>query len=205
MLLTFSLFQKHDGGSGNMVNCINCSTENLVTSNYCKNCGKSLNQNETKNQDSALEQTNLQIAVSFYESMPGRVSLGNNSSYIKGILELDENEIIVHKKSFWRGKDRGTKHIRYDNITSVDYDAGKFLALPSIQVYLSSVEYSFRSDDKRLKELYEIIRQKIDESHNKSELKISPLDELKKLAELKDMGVVTQEEFELKKKELLGL
>ena len=205
MLLTFSLFQKHDGGSGNMVNCINCSTENLVTSNYCKNCGKSLNQYETKNQDSALEQTNLQIAVSFYESMPGRVSLGNNSSYIKGILELDENEIIVHKKSFWRGKDRGTKHIRYDNITSVDYDAGKFLALPSIQVYLSSVEYSFRSDDKRLKELYEIIRQKIDESHNKSELKISPLDELKKLAELKDMGVVTQEEFELKKKELLGL
>lgn len=188
-----------------MVNCINCSTENLVTSNYCKNCGKSLNQYETKNQDSALEQTNLQIAVSFYESMPGRVSLGNNSSYIKGILELDENEIIVHKKSFWRGKDRGTKHIRYDNITSVDYDAGKFLALPSIQVYLSSVEYSFRSDDKRLKELYEIIRQKIDESHNKSELKISPLDELKKLAELKDMGVVTQEEFELKKKELLGL
>ena len=33
----------------------------------------------------------------------------------------------------------------------------------------------------------------------------SPMDELKKLAELKELGVVTDEEFELKKKQLLGL
>ncbi len=33
----------------------------------------------------------------------------------------------------------------------------------------------------------------------------SPMEELKKLAELKEMGIVTEEEFEAKKKQLLGL
>lgn len=38
-----------------------------------------------------------------------------------------------------------------------------------------------------------------------SSLTISPADELKKYKELLDMGAITQEEFELKKKQLLGL
>ena len=47
----------------------------------------------------------------------------------------------------------------------------------------------------------------IDEHENKS--KKSPtadyIEELKKLAELRDLGIITDEEFEAKKKELLGL
>ncbi|MCE7698252.1 MAG: hypothetical protein K8E24_005250 [Methanobacterium paludis] len=82
------------------------------------------------------EKINPQIVVSFYESMPDRFSFNNTNSYIKGILEITDNGIIIHKKSFWRGKDRGKKHIHYDKITSVDYDSGKLLAPPSIQLYL---------------------------------------------------------------------
>lgn len=148
------------------------------------------------------------IEISFYESMPGRLSFGNNKSYIKGILELGENEIIIHKKSLWRGRDRGKKHIRYDNITSVDYDAGKLLAAPSIQIYLSSIEYSFRSYDPRLSLFYNRIREKMAKPVMQVEQSIahlSPMDELKKLAELKEMGIVSEEEFELKKKQLLDL
>jgi len=80
------------------------------------------------------------IKVQFYESMPGRVSLGNNKSFVNGVLEIMDNEIVIHKKSYWRGKDRGTKHIRYDKITSIDFDKSKILSPASIQVYLSSVE-----------------------------------------------------------------
>lgn len=162
---------------------------------------------EDKNSKENLkEPQDLMINVSFYESMPGRVTLSNNKTYVKGILELTDNEMIVHKKSYWRGKERGKKHIRYDKITSVDYDKGKFLALPAIQVYLSSIEYSFQSTDKRLESFYDIIRERIDEtSQKKDKPQFSPLDELKKLAELKEMGVVTEEEFELKKKQLLKL
>lgn len=148
------------------------------------------------------------IKVQFYETMPGRVSLSNNKSYVHGIMELANNEIIIHKKSFWRGKERGTKHIRYDKITSIDYDKAKFLSPAAIQIYLSSVEYSFTSHDKRLESFYEKIRKKFDEVQNQetnTESNLSPLDELKKLNELREIGVVTEEEFELKKKQLLNL
>ena len=151
---------------------------------------------------------NPMIEISFYETMPERVSLNNNKSYIKGILEIGEKEIIIHKRSLFRGKDRGTKHIRYDKITSIDYDKGKLLAPQSIQVYLSNVEYSFRSPDVKLKSFYDIIRKKIDESQAIEKnivSNVSAMDELKKLHELKVMGVVTEEEFELKKKQLLNL
>ena len=47
----------------------------------------------------------------------------------------------------------------------------------------------------------------IDEHKNKSKKfpSIDYIDELKKLAELRDLGIITDEEFEAKKKELLGL
>lgn len=149
---------------------------------------------------------NPMIYVSFYEAMPGRLNLDQNKDYISGILEIGDKEIIIHKKSFWRGKDRGKKHIRYDKMTSIDFDTGRFLSLPAIQVYLTSIEYSFRSKDERLESFYDMIREKIDEVQVRStpNNSHSPLDELRKLAELRDMGVVTEEEFELKKKRLLN-
>jgi len=195
----------------NTVFCPKCGAENGEQSNFCISCGNGLIQKHEEEKEERSETiqtpTNPMIGVSFYESMPGRVSLGNNASYIKGILEIADNEIIIHKKSYWRGKNRGTKHIRYDKITSIDYDEGKLLALPSIQLYLSSVEYSFRSADKRLKSFYDMIREKIDEVNiqEKTNSTFSVMDELKKLAELRDMGVVTEEEFKLKKKQLLEL
>jgi hypothetical protein len=150
--------------------------------------------------------TNPHLDVEFYETMPGRASLGNTQTYIKGILEIGEKELIIHKKSYFRGKDRGTKNIRYDSITSADFDAGRFLSYPSIQIYLSSLEYSFRSLDKRLKDFYDIIRNKVDKAQtNSNDSCYSSLDELKKLAELKDMGAITEEEYNLKKQQLLGL
>ena len=47
----------------------------------------------------------------------------------------------------------------------------------------------------------------IDEHNNKSKKYPSAdyIEELKKLAELRDLGIITEEEFQLKKKELLGI
>ncbi len=42
-------------------------------------------------------------------------------------------------------------------------------------------------------------------NESKSQGVISPTDEIKKLADLRDQGIVTDEEFEAKKKSLLGL
>ena len=53
------------------------------------------------------------------------------------------------------------------------------------------------------------IREKIEEIKNASVVtsvqQVSPAEELKKFKELLDLGIISQEEFDLKKKELLGL
>ena len=207
--------------------CLNCgnSLENINYQSKSKkevsiqdNTVNSKNLSVTKNEDvktnnkkkvgEVTSSTNPKIDVTFFESMPGRASFGSNVDYIKGVLEIADHEIIVHKKSYFRGKDRGKKHLRYDQITSVDYDSGKFLSPAAIQLYMSSIQYSFRSNDKKLESIYNLIHDKIEESRIKSEKTTNPvssLDELKKLAELKNMGAITEEEFEKKKKQLLDL
>jgi hypothetical protein len=52
-----------------------------------------------------------------------------------------------------------------------------------------------------------LIEQKAREAHNDAvaSAPTSSLDELRKLADLKDRGIVSEQEFEQKKKELLGL
>ena len=101
------------------------------------------------------------IGVGFYESMPGRLSVSDHNEYINGILELADTQLIVHKKSVWRGKDRGIKHILYDQIKSIDYDKGKSLSKSSIQLYLTNIEYSFKSSEpNRLKSFYEKLLKK---------------------------------------------
>lgn len=42
-------------------------------------------------------------------------------------------------------------------------------------------------------------------SNEKVEIKTSDLDQLEKLAELKEKGIITEEEFNAKKKQILGL
>ncbi|MGC9516229.1 MAG: SHOCT domain-containing protein [Methanomicrobiales archaeon] len=203
---------------GNSLENINYQSKSKKEVSIQDNTINSKNLSVTKNEDVKINNkkkvgevtssSNPKIDVTFFESMPGRASFGSNVDYIKGVLEIADKEIIVHKKSYFRGKDRGKKHLRYDQITSVDYDSGKFLSPAAIQLYMSSIQYSFRSNDKKLESIYNLINDKIEESRIKSEKTTNPvssLDELKKLVELKNMGAITEEEFEKKKKQLLDL
>ncbi|KRK74146.1 hypothetical protein FD02_GL000741 [Lacticaseibacillus nasuensis JCM 17158] len=56
-------------------------------------------------------------------------------------------------------------------------------------------------------ELQQIVEEKIKEAHQPYGVvkQTSDLDELKKLKDLLDAGAVTQEEFDAKKKQILGL
>ena len=57
--------------------------------------------------------------------------------------------------------------------------------------------------------IYEDIRKRINDAKNAQNAPVvaalSPADELKKFKDLLDMGAITQEEFDAKKKQLLGL
>ena len=49
------------------------------------------------------------------------------------------------------------------------------------------------------------VKLKANESNNAGVSAVSDADELKKFAELRDQGVISQDEFEAKKKQILGL
>lgn len=65
--------------------------------------------------------------------------------------------------------------------------------------------------NEKMEEVANYIRKKIDEIKTSGDRPatvvnaISPAEELKKMKELLDMGIITQEEFDLKKKQLLGI
>ena len=65
-----------------------------------------------------------------------------------------------------------------------------------------------KKGDKLSREMQSFIEEKISEFSNDSQKVIqesSTADELKKFADLKEQGIITEEEFNTKKKELLGL
>lgn len=76
--------------------------------------------------------------------------------------------------------------------------------------YNSENTFQFASDlTAQMREVYNFIDNRIREIKNAQRAPaapaVSPMDELKKLKELLDMGVITQDEFDSKKKQLLGL
>lgn len=66
-----------------------------------------------------------------------------------------------------------------------------------------------KQSNEKMEEVYNYCKKQIDDYksgiHNQTVAAASPADELKKFKELLDMGVVSQEEFDAKKKQILGL
>lgn len=72
----------------------------------------------------------------------------------------------------------------------------------------NSIQFSGKQSDEEAKIMVDFIRKRIEEIKNApvgGVQQLSSADELKKFKELLDMGILTQEEFDAKKKELLGL
>ena len=116
----------------------------------------------------------------------------------------------------------GDKKFYYSDLTSVQFrDPGMItdgymeFEYPGSRSGNSSGAYSSenaiaftKKDLEKMKEIYNYVDGKIREYKNKGNgtvQQLSPADELKKFKELLDAGIITQEEFDAKKKELLGL
>ncbi|MBQ8428398.1 MAG: SHOCT domain-containing protein [Clostridia bacterium] len=138
----------------------------------------------------------------------------------------DDRCVIEGKKSFLgflggRAFD-GSKEFYYVDMTSVQYKkAGNFIngfiqfeypGSHSGQNNFNS-ENTFvimkgKSDLEQCEKAYEYIKERITfykRQKNSPAVALSPAEELKKFKELLDCGVITQEEFDAKKKALLGL
>ena len=116
----------------------------------------------------------------------------------------------------------GDKKFYYSDLTSVQFrDPGMItdgymeFEYPGSRSGNSSGAYSSenaiaftKKDLEKMKEIYNYVDGKIREYKNKGNgtvQQLSPADELKKFKDLLDAGIITQDEFDAKKKELLGL
>ena len=132
---------------------------------------------------------------------------------IDGYVFVEDTYIEIIKESAFLKSKMGTRKIFFDNIASIDHDARGLLNLSS------SLEIHLKSSDKvQLKyvdsNMVNLVTDKYDEyMENKSNIRTestssqdnssSNIDELMKYADLYERGLLTKEEFEQKKKELL--
>ncbi len=146
---------------------------------------------------------------------------------INGPLELYEDKIIIRRKGalakMTQGFFKGDKTIYINQITGIQVKPGTLWTNGYIQITvpggieskkgllddatLDENTVAFTSKDN---ELVNQIKSKIEELMSQQRMghiinQSSPADEIRKYKELLDDGVITQEEFEQKKKQLLGL
>ena len=122
---------------------------------------------------------------------------------------------------------KGTKKLYYSDLTSVQFKLpGGFFAgyiqfeypgsdTTNKSPYESENAVVFNKKDniKLMEEIYNFVERRISEEKQAKrapagtviQQATSPAEELKKMKELLDMGIITQEEFDAKKKQLLGL
>lgn len=141
----------------------------------------------------------------------------------KTTVIVDDEGLIIKRKgalSFATQGIKGEKKIYFKNITALEFRKPTALITGYIQLsILGSVESRngikgtaqdensilfWKSDALEGEELKKIIENNINKKEKEND-SISNLDELKKLKELLDLGAITPDEFETKKKELLDI
>lgn len=209
--------------------CTECGEKLNDDANFCTNCGFKLNYGSVNtltvpNEDSPIINQDL---VNLEQKFG--VDLTNNPWFKCTIEELRESTffndtrrdvntayvimygsyIEIIKESVFIKSDMGHRKVYYDNITSIDYDKrGKFHLSNSVMINTKAGEraiqlkYVQETDYNLLVSYFEkyIENKHYFESNSKT---ISPADELMKYAQLYKDGLLTREEFEAKKKELL--
>lgn len=102
------------------------------------------------------------------------------------------------------------KSVNIDNVNDLTYNQGVYLG--KITVDTIKETFSITIEARTAKIVFEKINEILNELKNKEKSEInvstaspSPADEIKKYKELLDLGILTQEEFDQKKKELLNL
>lgn len=146
------------------------------------------------------------------------------SSNGKFIVTVDDNNVKIQPKGFMnfmnKGGSKGEKSIPIKVITAIQFKQ------PSITTGYIQFAYSGSNETKggtmsavkdentitfvkkeldKARELVDLIKSKHHVNEPSSNNSVSAADEILKMKELLDVGILTQEEFDAKKKQLLGV
>lgn len=117
-----------------------------------------------------------------------------------GLVVLTENRILWCSSLLGNSEN---KEIKLDDITSIDRSAKKILGTTNIQINSNSFQMGIELNKVDFETMNSLLYSR--KSDNNSNSKVNDYDDLRKLKSLLDDGIITQEEFDIKKKELLGL
>lgn len=116
------------------------------------------------------------------------------------LVAIFEDKVVQSRKSMLGSS---IEEIPMKNISSVEITTG---LLPTVNVYTSGNTLTFRTDVLQGPRFVELLRECL---ANRSEVTtrsgISDVEQLEKLSVLLDKGLITREEFDAKKRSILGL
>ena len=186
-----------------------------------------LKQQETKNKEMADAPMEERIKM---RPEGVRYCMVNNSGKI---LDVYENKVVFSSTKststlvtgliFSESVTQGEKTIYYKDVIGVQYKpssiadgyiqietaAGGMTSTSSQYSGENAIQFSGKKNNEEAEIIVSFIRKQVEEIKNAPAgggvQQISTADELKKYKELLDLGVLTQEEFDVKKKQLLGL
>lgn len=133
-------------------------------------------------------------------------------------LKVYEDRIVIEHPSIARVLARGSsvaaKTIYYSDLTAVEFKKCgwtvgyiKFSVLGDARTDENTVTISYSKENEIAEKMVSYIQKKIKEAKQPktAAASTSAADEILKLKNLLDMGIITQKEFDIKKKQLLGL
>ena len=204
--------------------CSGCGKQLPSGSTFCSGCGKKLGVASNPG-----ETPNLGVNKGLQNATNGAVYS------IEGVrgrhIDIFENKCIIKTRPTFgsflaQNMTDGEKTIYYKDCVGVQFKKSSF-TIGYLQFETASGqmnngnsnffgENSFTFDttvisNEKMEEVANYVKKKIDEIKTQGDRpatvvqQVSAADELKKMKELLDMGIITEEEFNAKKKQLLGL
>ena len=113
------------------------------------------------------------------------------------LVAIFEDRVVQSRKSILGSS---VEEIPMKNISSVEITSG---LIPTVNVYTSGNTLTFRTDVLQGPQFVELLRDCL-ANRPTSNSSLSGVEQLEKLAMLLDKGLLTKEEFEKKKREILG-
>jgi hypothetical protein len=130
-------------------------------------------------------------------------------TFKNGVIAItNERLIYAVKTNSLFAKNLVTKSISLDFVSDITKTVLKAYGFGNIAFDCRNEQFNYVVSLDALDQMYTDINNALDHSHSKNtqgNATISSADELKKFKELLDAGIITQEEFDAKKKQLLGL
>jgi hypothetical protein len=116
------------------------------------------------------------------------------------LVAIFEDKVVQSRKSILGSS---IEEIPMKNISSVEITSG---LIPTVNVYTSGNTLTFRTDVLQGPRFVELLRECLaNRTTGNSNSGLSEVEQLEKLAALLDKGLLTREEFDNKKKQILGL